>query len=75
MKINILSKAEPAKVVQTIHKVVEHAPSFAQHLPHIDPSSLHLIEPTTVAATAGVVVTVVAGIMGKVASGLGGILH
>jgi hypothetical protein len=68
MKINILSKAEPAKVAQTIHKVVEHAPSFAQHLPHI-------VEPTTVAATAGVVVTVVAGIMGKVASGLGGILH
>jgi hypothetical protein len=75
MKINILSKAEPAKVVQTIHKVVEHAPSFAQHLPHIDPSAFHLVDPLTVAATAGVVVTVAAGFIGKLASGLSGILH
>ncbi|MGG2024245.1 hypothetical protein AB1282_00405 [Gottfriedia sp. S16(2024)] len=75
MKINLLSKAEPGKVVQTIvHKVAEHAPSLPQlahHLPHIDPSAFHVIDPSTVAATAGVVVTVVAGFLGKV----GGIIH
>lgn len=72
MKINLLSKAEPGKVVQTIvHKVAEHAPS----LPHIDPSALHVVDPIAVAATIGVAVKVATDFMHHAVSGLNGIIH
>jgi predicted PurR-regulated permease PerM len=49
MKINILSKAEPSKVIHTITKVVES-------VPNIEPSNIHLVDPTVVVTTVGVVV-------------------
>lgn len=51
VKINILSKAEPGKVVHTITKVVESVPEVAhQAVHHID-----LIDPAVIITTAGVV--------------------
>lgn len=47
VKINILSKAEPGKVVHTITKVVESVPDVTHHV--------DLIDPAVVITTAGVV--------------------
>ena len=67
MKINILSKADPTMVVQTFHKVAEKVSHVPVHLPHIDPSALHLVDTAAIAATVGVAVSVVGGVV----SGLG----
>jgi hypothetical protein len=69
MKINILSKAEPTKVVQTIYKAAETIPQHLPHLPHIQ------ADPIAMAATIGVAVKVAVDFMGDVASGFSGILH
>jgi hypothetical protein len=66
MKINILSKAEPA-----IYKAAEAVPHHLPSLPHIDPNSLHLIDPATMAATIGGIAVV----MHKLVDGFSGILH
>lgn len=63
MKINILSKADPGKVVHTIQKVIEQVP--------IEPANVHLLDP-------GVVLTTVASagaLVLKMAHSLGGVFH
>jgi len=75
MKINILSKAEPTKVVQTIYKAVEHAPNLAHQVTENIASNIHAVDPIAMAATIGVAVKVAVDFMGDVASGFSGILH
>jgi cell division protein FtsB len=64
MKINILSKAEPGKIVHTITKVVEHVPS-------IEPANIHLFDPSVLITTVGTVGAFVGSFAVKLSHGLG----